>query len=113
MKHNVGDTERIARLAIGAAAGAAAMAADRPWQKAALGIVAASGLATGFTRYCPMNQALGMGEAGGMRGDERRADADLRRDVATRAALGATPSEGGSTPPVTSEGNAFGSAGTH
>lgn len=58
MFKNVGSTERYARLAAGAAAATAA-ARTTGWPRAALAVVAAAGLGTALTRYCPLNQAAG------------------------------------------------------
>jgi hypothetical protein len=92
MKHNVGLNERLVRLAIGAAASAAALRAPRPWQKAALGAIATSGFATGLTRYCPINAALGVRESGLSRLEQGIRDTETRRQTAINAAMGEPPS---------------------
>ena len=92
MQRNVGSAERYARLALGAVAGAAA-ASTSGWPRAALGTVAAAGLATGVTRYCPINQAAGRDSYHGRSPlDEGRHDAEIRRESAVRSALGVSPS---------------------
>jgi hypothetical protein len=106
MKCNVGPTERIARLAIGAAAGVAAMQ-TRGWPRAVLATVAVSGLTTGTTRYCPVNQALGL-ECESSRLDEGRQNAEIRRDTAVRSALGLDPSGAADTPPMARNNDQFG-----
>ena len=94
MRHNVGRTEQIARLGIGAAAGTAAMRAHG-WQRAALCTVATAGFVTGLSRYCPINTALGINT------DERRLasgepdfvdrNTEIRRETQTSAAMGELP----------------------
>jgi hypothetical protein len=59
MTRNVGRTERVARLALGATALAAA-ARTTGWPRYLLGGVSAIGLGTGLTGYCPVNQAMGI-----------------------------------------------------
>jgi len=58
-KRNVGGWERKARLGGGAASAAAALLVPIPWLQLVLGLGAVSGLVTGLTRYCPMNQLAG------------------------------------------------------
>ena len=58
MHANVGPTEQKVRLAIGAAAAAAALKAHG-WQRTALCTIATAGFMTGMTRYCPINEAMG------------------------------------------------------
>lgn len=61
MECNVGPNERVVRLAIGVAAGVAAVALPRAgWWRIPLGLAAFAGLSTGLTRYCPMNAMLGI-----------------------------------------------------
>jgi hypothetical protein len=93
MTQNVGPTERIARLAVGAAAGAAAMAMPNGWQRAALCGVATSGFLTGITRYCPVNAALGRSseETHLHLHDAEVRDSELRRETQTSAAMGRPP----------------------
>jgi len=55
---NVGSTERFVRVGIAVVATIAAARASG-WPRAALRAVATAGLATGLTRFCPVNQALG------------------------------------------------------
>ena len=89
--HNVGPTERVARMVVGAAAGAAAMAMPRGWQRTALCSVATSGLVTGLTRYCPINAA--MGRTGYEYGyDESVENTEIRQQTQTSAAMGQPPS---------------------
>jgi DUF2892 family protein len=102
MKHNVGSNERIVRLAIGAAASAAAVRAPRPWQKAALGAIATSGPATALTRYCPINAALGVGESELSPLEQGLRDMEIRRQTAINAAMGEPPSRTTGTALVTS-----------
>jgi hypothetical protein len=65
MRRNVGSKERIVRLIIGSGAAAAAILAPLRWPwRAALGSVAASGIATGISRFCPINRAIGVGRGG-------------------------------------------------
>lgn len=110
MHRNVGSAERYARLALGAAAGAAAARASG-WQRATLGTVAAAGLTTGLTRYCPINEAVGRNSFD----DESplaqgRHDTELRRHTATHAALGTAPSTAAGTPRVTPRTDQFGAS---
>ncbi len=61
MKRNVGRVERVVRLSAGIAAGAAALLVeDLGVWRIPLGIVSLAGIATGVSRYCPVNQALGV-----------------------------------------------------
>ena len=60
IKCNVGPRERLARFAAGVAATAGAFYAPNKGAKIALGAIGAAGLATGVTRYCPLNHALGV-----------------------------------------------------
>jgi Inner membrane protein YgaP-like, transmembrane domain len=55
---NVGSTERFVRVGIGVVAAIAAARASG-WSRAALNTLATAGFATGLTRYCPLNQAVG------------------------------------------------------
>jgi hypothetical protein len=92
MNRNVGSTERYARLALGAAAGAAALRTSG-WQRATLGAVAAAGLGTGLSRYCPINQAIGRHPQGDLSPLEAgRHDTELRRHASMHSALGTAPS---------------------
>ena len=110
MNRNVGSKERYARLALAAAAGAAAMR-SQGWQRATLGAVAAAGLTTGLTRYCPINQAMGRtGDADQSLLMSGRDDAELRRHSAMNSALGMAPSAGTDTPVVTPSNDRFGAA---
>ena len=101
MKHNVGPNERIGRLAVGAAAGAAAMRAHG-WQRAALCSVSTAGFLTGLTRYCPLNSAMGIDNAAGSARmglhDQRVRDMELRRQTQTAGAMGELP--GTTVPPA-------------
>ena len=101
MKQNVGPKERIARLAIGAIAGAAAMRAHG-WQRGALCSLSTSGFLTGATRYCPVNASLGIDNAAGAgisRHDEYVRDTAIRRETQTAGAMGQLP--GTSVQPTT------------
>lgn len=60
-KMNVGNNERYMRLGLGVAALAAMPFIKSSIGRILLGTVATSGFATGITRYCPINQALGRG----------------------------------------------------
>lgn len=63
MLRNVGPKERIARIAAGAFAAIAARKFARSRSaRTVLGMVAASGLGSGLSSYCPMNQLLGRGK---------------------------------------------------
>ena len=101
MKQNVGPNERIGRLAVGAAAGAAALRAHG-WQRAALCGVSTAGFLTGLTRYCPINSAIGLDNAAvslrTSRHDELVRDTEIRRQTQTAGAMGEVP---GTTAPVT------------
>lgn len=107
MLRNVGPTERYARLAVGVAAGAAAINSTG-WRRATLGAVAAAGLGTGLTRYCPISQAVGRSTfpdesplEQGLRNTE------LRRHTAMRSALGTAPTTDSGQPRVTPESDVF------
>lgn len=108
MTRNVGSTERYVRLGAGIAATAAA-AQSSGWQRAALGSVAAAGLATGLSRYCPINQAVGR-EAFHDQSplEQGRHDTELRRRASMQSALGTAPTTGGGQPAVTPEADVFG-----
>jgi hypothetical protein len=95
MTRNVGPNERIVRLAIGAAAGAAAARAHG-WQRAALCTASTSAFITGLTQYCPINAALGIeGRSQSLaRESEHDAevrDSEIRRETHTSAAMGRLP----------------------
>lgn len=94
MKQNVGPNERIGRLAIGAAAGAAAMRAHG-WQRAALCSVSTAGFLTGLTRYCPINSAMGIDNAANARllsaHDEQVRGTEIRRQTHTAGSMGELP----------------------
>ena len=95
MTRNVGPNERIVRLAIGAATGAAAMRAHG-WQRAALCTASTSAFLTGLTQYCPINAALGIDRHAGSalmlsRHDEEVRDSAIRRETQTSAAMGRLP----------------------
>lgn len=106
MTHNVGPRERYARLAAGVAAAAAATKVNG-WQRTALGTVAAAGMVTAITRYCPMNQAMGRG-TDEMDMDEGARDAQLRRQIAMASALGARASSDAPMRRVTPQNDVFG-----
>ena len=61
MRMNVGSRERYVRLGLGLAALGAMPFVRSRVARALLGAVATSGLSTGLTRYCPVNQAIGRG----------------------------------------------------
>lgn len=111
MNHNVGSTERYARLAAGALAGAGAVRGTG-WQRVALGAVAAAGIGTALSRYCPINAAVGRGssDAGEAPLDQGRHDTELRRDSAMRSALGTAPTTGTSQRRVTEDSDLVGRA---
>lgn len=95
MTRNVGPNERMVRLAIGAAAGAAALRVHG-WQRAALCTASTSAFLTGLTEYCPMNAALGVnrrvGSAPALSAhDEEVRDSEIRRETQTSAAMGRLP----------------------
>ena len=96
MHQNVGPTERVIRLAIGAAAGAAALAVPRGWQRSALCGMSTAGFLTGLTRYCPLNAAIGIDRASDRywlsEHDRRVRDTEIRRQTQTSAAMGQLPS---------------------
>jgi hypothetical protein len=109
MLHNVGSTERYVRLAAGIAAATAA-ARTTGWQRATLGSVAAAVLATGLTRYCPINQAVGRDTFHGESPLDRGLhDTELRRQTAMRGALGTSPTTDTGHPRVTPQSDVFGS----
>ena len=60
IKCNVGENERIARLALGTAAATAAFVSGRGIVKPILAGLGLFGILTAATRYCPVNQALGV-----------------------------------------------------
>src|SRR5439155_27279623 len=61
MKHNVGRTEKIIRVSVGAAAVAAAIFAPlRPRWRGLLGAVAADGILTGVIGYSPLKRVFGI-----------------------------------------------------
>jgi len=61
MKSNVNDTEQKVRLAVGSAAGAAAVFAPLKYKwKGVLSGVAVAGLMTGMTRFSPFKWLVGM-----------------------------------------------------
>lgn len=62
MKMNVGPNEKYMRIGMGIFAAAIIPFVRSGWAKSLLGMAATSGIATGVTRYCPINQALGLGE---------------------------------------------------
>ena len=108
MTRNVGSMERYARLAAGFAAGVAALNASG-WQRAALGTVAAMGLGTGLTRYCPINQAMGRQAFDGDSPLEQGLrDTELRRQTSMASALGSRASTDAPQPRVTAGSDMFG-----
>jgi len=107
MRHNVGPVERWARLAAGIGAGVAAMNTTG-WPRAALGAVAAMGVGTGLTRYCPINEAAGRYPAGESPLEQGLRDTELRRQTAMASALGSKASTDAPQPRVTPESDMFG-----
>jgi hypothetical protein len=64
MKPNVGERESVGRIVLGIAALSAAIFVVRnPVAAALLGVVGASGVETGVSRYCPINDLLGVDNA--------------------------------------------------
>lgn len=57
---NIGPRERIARLSVGALAFSLLLLTSSRVAQGVLGVVGIAGLTTGATRYCPLNQALGI-----------------------------------------------------
>lgn len=104
MTQNVGPRERYLRLAAGIAAAYAATRTSG-WKRSALSTVATAGIGTALTRYCPMNQALGRGDAD--LADQRMRDTHLRRQISMASALGTKPSSYAPMPAVTQHSNAF------
>lgn len=65
MKRNVGERERYGRLGLGVLSGAGAIFLPvGTVVQVLLGVVAVAGLATGTSRYCPINQAFGIDNYG-------------------------------------------------
>jgi hypothetical protein len=105
MNRNVGSKERYARLVLSAAAGAAA-ARTSGWPRKALGTIAAAGLTTGISGYCPINQAVGRDSLHGRSPlDQGLRDTEIRRETAVSGALGIAP--GGREPKVTPQSDLF------
>lgn len=108
MQRNVGSAERWARLTVGAAAGAAATTTTG-WPRAVLGTVAAAGLATAATGYCPISQATGRETYRDESPLEQGLkDTETRRHTALRGALGTAPTTDSGQPRVTPESDVFG-----
>lgn len=109
MLRNVGSTERYVELAAGLAAGAAAAKATG-WPRATLGAVAAAGLGTAVTGYCPINHTIGRDTFRDQSPlEEGLRDTELRRHAAMRSALGTTPTTDSGQPRVTPQADVFGS----
>ena len=104
MTQNVGPMERYARLALGIAAAYAATR-TRGWKRSALSSMAISGISTAFTRYCPINQAIGRNAYATV--DEGMRDTQLRQQMAMASALGTRPSSYAPMPPVTPTNDQF------
>ena len=104
MHQNVGPRERLIRLAIGTAAGAAAMAVPRGWQRSALCGVSTAGFLTALTRYCPLNAALGVDRSSDRpllsEHDLSVRDTEIRRETQTSGAMGRLPATVEAVPPV-------------
>jgi hypothetical protein len=102
MKHNVGRTEQMARLALGTIAGVVALG-TRGWQRGALCGISTAGFLTGLTRYCPVNEALGVDHYRETPRfsphDEQVRDTEIRRQTQTAGAMGELP--GTTVSPVT------------
>ena len=107
MRHNVGPAERWARLAAGVGAGMAALN-TRGWPRTALGTLAAMGLGTGLTRYCPISEAMGRYPAGESPLEQGVRDTELRRQTQMASALGSRASTDAPQPRVTAESDVFG-----
>lgn len=94
MRQNVGSKDQMARLAIGTAAGAAALRAHG-WQQTALCSVATAAFITGLTRTCPINEMLGVDTSRGAfkpsPHDQTVRDDEIRRETQTSAAMGTLP----------------------
>jgi hypothetical protein len=65
MKPNVGEAEAYLRIGAGLTALALIPFTRSRWGTALLGMVAASGLETGISHYCPMSELLGIDNAPG------------------------------------------------
>lgn len=64
MKPNVGPKERYVRIGVGVLAAVAAMTFSKSKTLSTLlGVVAASGIRTGISRYCMINELLGVDRA--------------------------------------------------
>lgn len=64
MKPNVGSKERYLRLGLGILAGIGTVKFSKSKTTSALlGVIAASGIETGLSRYCPLNEVLGIDNA--------------------------------------------------
>jgi hypothetical protein len=64
MESNVGKYERIARVGLGVLAAMAAFRSRSGWRWP-LAAISTSGIITGLTQYCPINQALGIDNSTG------------------------------------------------
>lgn len=61
MECNVGGTDRVARIGIGAALlGTGLLTKLNTPLRVAAGVLGAAGLVTGIIRHCPVSQAIGM-----------------------------------------------------
>jgi hypothetical protein len=110
MQQNVGSTERYARVAAGLVAGTAATQTTG-WTRTALGAISATGLATGLSGYCPLNQITGRDSIHDVSPlDQGLRDTELRRHAAMHSALGSTPTRDTDQPPVTPAFDVFGTA---
>lgn len=64
MKPNVGEKERYVRVVLGCLAAVSAVTISKSRRLSALlGAIAASGIETGLSRYCPANEILGIDNA--------------------------------------------------
>lgn len=64
MKQNVGSTERVVRIGAGVVAGVAALRVRSRILSTLLLALAGGAIQTGITRYCKVNEMLGLGEQG-------------------------------------------------
>lgn len=107
MRQNVGPVERWVRLAAGVGAGVAAMNTTG-WPRTALSTVAAMGMGTGLTRYCPISEAMGRYPAGESPLEQGLRDTELRRQTAMASALGSKASSDAPQPRVSADSDMFG-----
>lgn len=106
--HNMGSTERYAWLAVGIAAGAAAIRMTG-WPRTALGTLAMTGLGTALADYSPISRVMGRSRDGESEWplDQGLHDTELRRHAAMHSALGTAPTTGSSQERVTRDSDMF------